>query len=97
MCLGLIIETITKKSLGEFMQDRLWQPLGTVDTSFNLPNAKRVRCALAFRNDPFTGNPQSALHLASEPMKFECGGGCAVSNGDGLFALCPDAAEQRHT
>jgi CubicO group peptidase (beta-lactamase class C family) len=77
--LGLIIETITKKSLGEFMQDRLWQPLGMVDTSFNLPNAKRARYALAFRTDPFTGNPQSALHLASEPMKFECGGGCAVS------------------
>jgi CubicO group peptidase (beta-lactamase class C family) len=50
-----------------------------VDTSFNLPNAKRARYALAFRTDPFTGNPQSALHLASEPMKFECGGGCAVS------------------
>lgn len=77
--LGLVIEAITKKSLGEFMQDRLWQPLGMVDTSFNIPDAKKARYALAFRYDPFTENPQSALHLASEPMKFECGGGCAVS------------------
>jgi CubicO group peptidase (beta-lactamase class C family) len=77
--LGLVIEAITRKSLGEFMQERLWQPLGMVDTSFNILSAKRPRYALAFRNDPFTENPQSALHLASEPMKFECGGGCAVS------------------
>lgn len=77
--LGLIIEAITKKSLGEFMQERLWQPLGMIDTGFNIPEEKKARYALAFHNDPFTNNPQSALHLASEPMKFECGGGCAVS------------------
>jgi CubicO group peptidase (beta-lactamase class C family) len=59
--------------------ERLWQPLGMIDTSFNIPEEKKARYALAFRNDPFTNNPQSALHLASEPMKFECGGGCAVS------------------
>jgi CubicO group peptidase (beta-lactamase class C family) len=77
--LGLVIEAITGKSLGEYMQERLWQPLGMVDTSFNIPSAKKPRYALAFRNDPFTEDPQSALHLASESMKFECGGGCAVS------------------
>ena len=77
--LGLIIEKITGKSLGEFLKERLWKPLGMVDTSFNIPDAKKGRYALAFRNDPFTNTPQNALHLASEPMKFECGGGCAVS------------------
>jgi CubicO group peptidase (beta-lactamase class C family) len=77
--LGLIIEAITGKSLGSFMRERLWQPLGMEDTGFSIPDAKEGRYALAFRNDPFTNNPQSALHLASEPMKFECGGGCAVS------------------
>ena len=77
--LGLIIEKITGKSLGEFLQQRLWQPLGMVDTSFNIPNSKKSRYALSFRNDPFTNASQNALHLASEPMKFECGGGCAVS------------------
>jgi CubicO group peptidase (beta-lactamase class C family) len=77
--LGLVIEAISGESLGDFMHERLWQPLGMVDTSFSIPDTKKARYALAFRNDPFTGNPQTALHLASEPMKFECGGGCAVS------------------
>jgi CubicO group peptidase (beta-lactamase class C family) len=77
--LGLVIEAISGEPLGAFMEKRLWQPLGMVDTSFSIPDAKKGRYALAFRNDPFTNNPQTALHLASEPMKFECGGGCAVS------------------
>ena len=77
--LGLVIEAISGKSLGAFMQERLWRPLGMVDTSFSIPDAKKARYALAFRNDPFTNNAQPALHLASKPMKFECGGGCAVS------------------
>jgi CubicO group peptidase (beta-lactamase class C family) len=77
--LGLVIEAISHQSLGAFMQQHLWQPLGMVDTGFSIPEAKRARYALAFRNDPFTNNPQPSLHLASEPMKFECGGGCAVS------------------
>ena len=77
--LGLVIEAISGESLGAFMQERLWQPLGMVDTSFSIPDAKKARYALAFRNDPFTNSPQPALHLASKPMKFECGGGCAVS------------------
>jgi CubicO group peptidase (beta-lactamase class C family) len=77
--LGLVIEAISGQSLGAFMQQHLWQPLGMVDTGFSIPQAKKARYALAFRNDPFTNSPQTALHLASEPMKFECGGGCAVS------------------
>jgi CubicO group peptidase (beta-lactamase class C family) len=77
--LGLVIEAISGKSLGGFMQERLWRPLGMVDTSFRIPKEKEARYARAFRNDPFTNHPQAVLHLASEPMKFECGGGCAVS------------------
>jgi CubicO group peptidase (beta-lactamase class C family) len=77
--LGLMIEAISGKSLGAFLQERIWQPLGMVDTSFSVPGAKRERYALAFPNDPLTNRPQSMLHVASEPLKFECGGGCAVS------------------
>jgi CubicO group peptidase (beta-lactamase class C family) len=66
--LGLVIEANTGKSLGQVMQERLWQPLGMVDTSFNIPSAKRSRYALAFRNDPFTENPQSALHQRADEI-----------------------------
>jgi CubicO group peptidase (beta-lactamase class C family) len=77
--LGLVIEAISGQSLGAFMRERLWGPLGMVDTSFHIPKEKETRYARAFRNDPFNNHPQAVLHLASEPMKFECGGGCGVS------------------
>lgn len=94
--LGLIIETITKKSLGEFMQDRLWQPLGMVDTSFNLPNAKRALCA---------GLPLRSLHRKPAKRAARCERANEIRvrwrlrrfDGDGLPALCTGAAEQGHT
>jgi CubicO group peptidase (beta-lactamase class C family) len=77
--LGLIIETISGKSLGAFLAERIWQPLGMVDTSFSVPDTKKARYALAFPNDPLTNKAQSVLHAAGKPLQFECGGGCAVS------------------
>ena len=41
--LGLIIETITGKTLEEFFQERIFQPLGMIDSSFNLPESKIER------------------------------------------------------
>jgi CubicO group peptidase (beta-lactamase class C family) len=78
--LGLIVEAITGESLGVFMREHIWKPLGMVDTSFDIPVAKKARYALAFANDPLTGQQQqSILHAMGKPLKFECGGGCAVS------------------
>jgi CubicO group peptidase (beta-lactamase class C family) len=77
--LGLIVEAISGKSLGAFLDERIWTPLGMVDTSFAVPDAKKGRYALAFPNDPLTNRPQSVLHANGKPLKFECGGGCAVS------------------
>jgi CubicO group peptidase (beta-lactamase class C family) len=76
--LGLIVEAITGQSLGTFLAERLWTPLGMVDTSFSIPDAKKSRYALAFPNDPRTNKPQSVLH-AGKPAKFDCGGACAAS------------------
>jgi CubicO group peptidase (beta-lactamase class C family) len=77
--LGLVIGAISGQSVGTFMRERLWYPLGMVDTSFHIPKDKEARYARAFRNDPFTSHPQAVLHLASQPMKFECGGGLHAS------------------
>ena len=75
--LGLVVETITGQSLGAFLQERLWGPLGMVDTSFAIPDDKKGRYALAFPNDPLTGKAQTVLH-AGKPIKFDCGGACAA-------------------
>jgi len=76
--LGLVVEAVSGQSLGTFLAERIWSPLGMVDTSFVIPDAKKGRYALAFPNDPVTNRPQSVLH-AGKAAKFECGGACAAS------------------
>ena len=77
--LGLVIEVVSGKSLSAFLNERIWKPLGMVDTGFTVPDTKQTRYALAFPNDPLTNMPQSVLHASGKPLKFECGGACAVS------------------
>jgi CubicO group peptidase (beta-lactamase class C family) len=76
--LGLLIERVSGKPLGRYLDEGLFQPLGMKDTGFAVPPEKLKRYAKAFANDPDTGKPQSVLDL-SKPLKFECGGGCASS------------------
>jgi CubicO group peptidase (beta-lactamase class C family) len=77
--LGLVIERISEESLGAYLRERLWQPLGMVDTGFVIPAEKASRYAKALPNDPDTGKPQKVEPDATKPTKFECGGGCAAS------------------
>ncbi|BBK40699.1 penicillin-binding protein [Allostella vacuolata] len=76
--LGAVVEKIAGKSLGGFLAERIWNPLGMADTSFTIPADKHARFAKALPNDPDTGRPQSVLDL-TKPLKMECGGGCAAS------------------
>src|SRR6185437_7781435 len=43
--LGLIVEEISGQSLGAFLDQRLFRPLGMTDTSFQVPAEKAVRLA----------------------------------------------------
>jgi CubicO group peptidase (beta-lactamase class C family) len=76
--LGLVIEAESRQTLGAFLQERLWKPLGMVDTSFVVPPEKAKRYAKALPNDPDTGRPQT-IPDRTRPTKMECGGGCAAS------------------
>jgi len=77
--LGLVIEKVSGQKLSVFLSERLWQPLGMKDTSFALPKDKWDRYARAFEVSPLTGKRQRVLHAEGKPLKYECGGGCAVS------------------
>jgi CubicO group peptidase (beta-lactamase class C family) len=77
--LGLLIEKISGQRLSTFLSERLWQPLGMRDTSFVLPKDKWDRYARAFEESPRTGKRQRVLHAEGKPLKYECGGGCAIS------------------
>ena len=76
---GLIVEALTKQSLGAYLSDTVWKPLGMTDTGFLIPAEKASRYARALPVDPETGKPQVLEPDSTKPGKFECGGGCAVS------------------
>lgn len=76
--LGLMVERISGQRLGEFLDQRVFRPLGMEDTGFSVPPEKRARLARALPTDPETGRPQSVPNRA-EGARFDCGGGCALS------------------
>ncbi len=73
---GLAVEAVTKKRLGEFLQERLFEPLGMVDTGFVVPALKQARIARPLPVDPDTGRP-TTFRLPVTPWQYDCGGGCA--------------------
>jgi CubicO group peptidase (beta-lactamase class C family) len=77
--LGLTIESITKQSLGQYLQANLFTPLGMTDTGFSISADKAARYAKPLPADPDTGKPQTRSPELTQPIKFECGGGCAAS------------------
>ena len=80
--LGLVIEKVSGKRLGEYLKDAVWDKLKMPDTTFQVPADKRGRIARPFANDPLTGKPQQIAHLAKD-SKWDCAGGCA-------FGTVPD-------
>ncbi|MEZ5294294.1 MAG: serine hydrolase domain-containing protein [Vicinamibacterales bacterium] len=73
---GLAIEAVTKQRLGAFLHERLFAPLGMVDTAFVQPEAKAARIARPLAKDPDTGQPIT-FRPATVASKYDCGGGCA--------------------
>ena len=77
--LGLTIEQISKQPLGQYLQANLFAPLGMTDTVFSVTADKAARYAKPLPLDPDTGQPQARSPELTQPLKFECGGGCAAS------------------
>lgn len=72
--LGLVIESVTKQRLGRFLEERLFKPVGMIDSAFMLSADKANRYARAFLTDPETANRQT-IRDPTQPRKFDCGGG----------------------
>jgi CubicO group peptidase (beta-lactamase class C family) len=89
--LGALIARVSGQSLGTFLRERIFDPLGMKDTAFHVPPGKIHRLpALCFFNrqtnslDLFDDVANSAWR--SEPP-FESGGGGLVSTVDDYFAF----------
>jgi CubicO group peptidase (beta-lactamase class C family) len=89
--LGVLIARVSGQSLGTFMRERIFDPLGMKDTAFHVPPEKIRRLpGLYFFNhqtktlDAFDNPAKSAW---SSPPAFEAGGGGLVSTIDDYFAF----------
>jgi CubicO group peptidase (beta-lactamase class C family) len=83
---GAIVERLTGKTLGAFMDERIFKPLKMVDTGFYVPANKVDRLAALYMTDPKTYKnvPATALFGNSPPdytkaPVMESGGGGLVS------------------
>ncbi|MDR2482455.1 MAG: beta-lactamase family protein [Treponema sp.] len=83
--LGRLIEVISGKSLGRYLQETIFEPLGMEDTAFFVPPNKRARLSRAYAwsemglreipDDELSSDPGSA----SAPPDSESGGGGLAS------------------
>jgi CubicO group peptidase (beta-lactamase class C family) len=87
--LAQVVEKVSGQPISRVFEENVWKPLGMTDTAFSIPPDKASRYAKTLPVDPDTGKPQSATPNLTEPLKFECGGGCLSSTaGDYMrFAL----------
>jgi len=79
--LGVVIEVLTGKTLGEYLKENIFDPLGMKDTGFFVPAGKQDRIATLYHINEGM-KPDDRDYPSSKP-EFESGGG-------GLFSTVPD-------
>ena len=89
--LGVLIARASGQSFESFLHDRIFEPLGMVDTSFSVPAEKLDRFATGYGMDFETGNSQVYDEAAggdwSRPPAFPSGAGGLVSTADDYLAF----------
>lgn len=88
---GVVIARATGMSLGEFLHERIFAPLGMKDTGFSVPADKLDRLAATYWTNPQTGSLEvidgvTDSRWASPPV-FKSGAGGLVSTTDDLLAF----------
>ncbi|MBR6321490.1 MAG: beta-lactamase family protein, partial [Lachnospiraceae bacterium] len=79
--LGAVIEVLSGKTLGEYLKENIFDPLGMTDTGFFVPAEKQHRIATIYHiKEDMRPNPRE---FTSEKPAFESGGG-------GLFSTVKD-------
>jgi CubicO group peptidase (beta-lactamase class C family) len=88
--LGVLIARVSGKSLGNFLQERIFAPLGMTDTGFHVPESKFDRLPTCYGRDMVTGE----LVVLDEPRPatpraagLRIRGRRAVSTVDDLLAF----------
>ena len=71
--LGALVEVVSGQTLGDFLQDNIFGPLGMVDTAFQVPPEKHHRIAEPFEKDPDGGIAMKLIDVR-EPAPLQAGG-----------------------
>ena len=90
---GYLVEVLADKSLGDFMHEKIFEPLGMVDTAFHIDPTKLNRFCTLYGKKEYTDLgvldlPESSEYLP--PVTLQAGGSGLVSTTDDYlkFALC---------
>ncbi len=73
--LGFLVERIAGVPFRTFLMERIFGPLGMVDTDFFVPPAKRERSATVYRQDEASGALDPVPFRAYDAPPTFCGGG----------------------
>jgi len=82
--LGRVVEVVSGKRLGEFMNERIFKPLGMNDTAFWVRDPDKGRLAEAFEKDALTGTPINLIDVSKQPANDSGGAGAVSTAGDYL-------------
>jgi CubicO group peptidase (beta-lactamase class C family) len=85
--LGRVIEVVSGQPLDQFLEARLFKPLGMIDTGFYVPEAKLSRLVDP-PADNWVGPPDSVLGDVTKPTKLFSGGGGLVSTATDYLRFC---------
>ena len=72
---GKMVETVSGRTLGQYLREHFFEPLGMNDTAFQITDSMRARLAkIHQRGEDGSLEPQMELEIPQEP-EFEMGGG----------------------
>ena len=88
--LGYLVEVVSGQSFESFLEERLFKPLGMVDTAFSVPPEKQHRLTACYERGPggirLQDDPANSPYLA--PPNFVSGGGGLVSTLADYLRFC---------
>ena len=76
--LGRLVEVVSGQTLGDYLRQNIFIPLGMHETGFSVPEAEHSRIAEPFAHDPDGGIPMHVLD-PRRVMAMESGGGGLLS------------------